>query len=397
MCEQAGGPSFRPAIDTDRFFDWASTAPNSSACLAAMSEFADAAASHHCPPDFLTASTDALSALRDRIRTVFGAEPDVDVALVRSVAEASSVLARALVLPPGSSVVVSAADHPALVAPWCWLTGVRPDIDLRTIACTGSGVLDLDHAVRLIDSTTAVVACSHLTHLDGVLQPVEELTALTRHRSGALVIIDGAQSAGRVPVRFDALGADVFLASARKALLGPLGTGFVLMRSRVRHTVRPVVFSSRNALAGVRHDGSWRPGLRCRSGAAVFEGNLPDLRALSGLSASLRAYQEAGPDQMAGECRARAESLASLAGQAGYRSLRRPPGGLTGITRLSSPRVADHRRIKADLASRGFAVAADREWLRISVHAFSTEEGIAALCDHMSAYGTPPSIRARTA
>jgi cysteine desulfurase/selenocysteine lyase len=377
---------FRPVVDTRRFFDWASTSPVSAACAAVMDDYARAALAHPSPPDFLTERTRGVDSLRDEIRAVFAAPPDTDVSFVRSVAEASSAMARTMAVPRGGNVVVTAADHPALVAPWCWLTGTRPDVELRTVRSEASGRLDLEHAERLVDADTAVVTCTHLTHLDGVLQPVRALAELVRRRSGALLIVDGAQSAGRLPVRFDRLGADIYTASGRKALLGPLGAGFLIAAPGVLDSFGPLVFSARNCSVRARADGRWQPGAQHTGGSAVLEGNLPDLRLLFGLAASLAGYRQAGPTRLARRCRAAADEVARLLPAAGLRAVGPPGSGCHGIRRWRSPSVRDHRELKARLGRVGFSLAATREWIRISVHAFTSADDIARLCDHLRSY-----------
>ncbi|MGQ4436282.1 MULTISPECIES: aminotransferase class V-fold PLP-dependent enzyme [unclassified Streptomyces] len=393
----ADDTDFRPVADISGFFDWASTAPLSSACVRALADFAEESAVHPAPPDFLTDRTAGLDALRDAIRSVFGVGPDADVALVRSVSEASSALARALPLPASCDVVVTAGDHAALTAPWCWLAGERNTVRLITVPCKDSGLIDLDRAEQLITARTAVVACTHVTHLDGVLQPVAELAALVKRKSRALVVLDAAQSVGRVRVDFDTLGADILIASGRKALLSPLGTGFLIAAPGVLEEMSPMVFSPRNCEVRSATDGAWQPGLRQCGGPSAFEGNLPDLRSLHGLLASLTAYRRAGPHLLADRCRTAASLVLDFARRADFRIAgQATASGRYGIVRLRSPRVADHRELKARIAVGGFSLAAAERWLRISVHAFTTTEDIAGLFDALTPFGLRPDPVRRT-
>ncbi|MGQ4353990.1 aminotransferase class V-fold PLP-dependent enzyme [Streptomyces drozdowiczii] len=381
------GESFRPAARTTRFFDWASTAPLSAACVRAMTEWRTAVARHPSPPDFQSEDLARLDVLRKRIGSVFAAGADAEVAFVRSVSEASSALARALDLPQGSEILVTAADHPALAASWCWLAGRRPDLRLRTVPCLPSGRIDLERAQRLLSGRTAVVTCTHLTHLDGVLQPVAELAALVRRWSPALLIVDAAQSVGRVPVDFGALGADILVASGRKALLGPMGAGFVIAAPEALAALSPLVFSPRSCEARVGPAGEWLPGVRERTGAAAFEGNLPDLAALHGLHASLLAYRRAGHRELAGGVRSAADAVLTEARHRGFLLVgAAASAGRHGIVRLRSPVATDHREVKHRLAARGFSLAATRDWLRLSVHAFTAPDDIAGLFDHLTPF-----------
>jgi L-cysteine/cystine lyase len=59
--------------------------------------------------------------------------------------------------------------------------------------------------------------------------PLRDIAELAR-RHGLLVIVDGAQSAGQVPVDLHALGIDVYAMAGQKWLCGPEGTGLLYVR-----------------------------------------------------------------------------------------------------------------------------------------------------------------------
>jgi L-cysteine/cystine lyase len=58
--------------------------------------------------------------------------------------------------------------------------------------------------------------------------PVARIAALA-HERGALVVVDGAQAAGAIPLRFDELGVDLYAVPAQKWLLGPEGMGALVV------------------------------------------------------------------------------------------------------------------------------------------------------------------------
>jgi L-cysteine/cystine lyase len=70
------------------------------------------------------------------------------------------------------------------------------------------------------------------------VMPVRAIADLARAR-GALVVIDGAQSAGAIPIDLEATGADVYAVPGQKWLLGPEGTGAVAVTRAGRDRLAP--------------------------------------------------------------------------------------------------------------------------------------------------------------
>ena len=77
-------------------------------------------------------------------------------------------------------------------------------------------------------------------------------------------MVDGAQAAGAIPVRFDELGADLYAVSAQKWLLGPEGMGALVVdpsRDR-RPSSRPSAARSASSGSTARGDAAWWPDAR---------------------------------------------------------------------------------------------------------------------------------------
>ena len=79
-----------------------------------------------------------------------------------------------------------------------------------------------------ITPDTRLVSISHVLWTTGAVLPVARIAELA-HARGALVVVDGAQAAGAIPVRFEDLGADAYAVPAQKWLLGPEGMGALVV------------------------------------------------------------------------------------------------------------------------------------------------------------------------
>ena len=96
---------------------------------------------------------------------------------------------------------------------------------VRGIVCTRGGY-GAQRMVDAIDERTLLVECSHVLFRTSTvvdLAPIVEKA----HAVGALVVVDGYQAAGALPVDVVALGADVYLGGSVKYLSGGPGNGWM--------------------------------------------------------------------------------------------------------------------------------------------------------------------------
>jgi cysteine desulfurase / selenocysteine lyase len=125
---------------------------------------------------------------------------------------------------------------------------LRPLSDLRergwvTTTClpvdSATGQIDPDDIRRAIRPETRLIALTHASNVTGVLQPIRAIGRIAREM-GVPLIVDAAQSIGHVPidVREDCI--DLLAAPGHKALLGPLGTGFLYIRPGIENRLRTI-------------------------------------------------------------------------------------------------------------------------------------------------------------
>jgi selenocysteine lyase/cysteine desulfurase len=130
------------------------------------------------------------------------------------------------VLRPGDRVVRTSYDHNSVRRPVAALA--RIGVGETVLPGFSDGHFDLDEAERALAGARLLVL-SHASNVLGTVAPVAEL-AERAHAHGALVLVDGSQSAGHLAVDVEALGIDLFAFTGHKGLLGPQGTGGLYVR-----------------------------------------------------------------------------------------------------------------------------------------------------------------------
>ena len=124
---------------------------------------------------------------------------------------------------PGSRVVISGYEHNAVTRPLYAM-----DVRLRVAR---SPLFDqraaLESFRRELDQGAGLAVCTHVSNVFGFILPIEEIAALCRER-GVPLIVDASQSAGCLPLDFEALGAAFAAMPGHKGLYGPQGTGLLL-------------------------------------------------------------------------------------------------------------------------------------------------------------------------
>src|SRR5712692_974634 len=101
----------------------------------------------------------------------------------------------------------------------------------------------------LVTPRTRLIVLSHVTWTTGAVLDIAEVARMGRER-GIPVLIDGAQSAGAIPVDVKALGVDFYAIPGQKWLCGPDGTGALYVRRKAQGSMVPTYVS----LFSVKHE-----------------------------------------------------------------------------------------------------------------------------------------------
>ncbi len=139
----------------------------------------------------------------------------------------------------GDEIVVTIMEHHSNFLPWQQLAQ-RKKCLLKIIPLTSEFSLDLNAAKAIITAKTKILACSYVSNVLGVVNPVKELIQLAK-KNNAYTIIDAAQAIPHFKIDVQELGCD-FLAFSGHKMLGPTGIGILYGRKSLLTQVEPVIF-----------------------------------------------------------------------------------------------------------------------------------------------------------
>ncbi len=176
---------------------------------------------------------------RESVRAFINAQSVREVIFTRNATEGINLVARAwgdANVRSGDEVLISAMEHHSNIVPWQQLCG-RVGATLKVAPIDDRGVLIVEEFEKLLGPRTQMVAITALSNALGTINPVVELTKMAK-AAGAMVLIDGSQSAYHFATDVQALGADFFVFTGHK-VYGPTGIGVLWGREAVLEAMPP--------------------------------------------------------------------------------------------------------------------------------------------------------------
>ncbi len=176
--------------------------------------------------------TEIPARLRGVLAQLLGAHTD-EVALANSSSYGLHLISNGLDLVAGDEVIVAANDFPSDVLPWLRLreTGVV----VKQLEPTGK-VLTAAEIATEITPATRVVCLTWVHSFSGHVVDLDAVGELCR-RVGALLVVNGAQGIGAIPISPGSQPIDALVGVGFKYLCGPYGTGLLWLGPRAMDRV----------------------------------------------------------------------------------------------------------------------------------------------------------------
>jgi len=259
-----------------------------------------------------------IEAARAAVASLLGADPERTLLGPGCTTWVNAVLTGRL--QSGDRVVVSALEHNAVMRPLRRLEELRSVGVAVVEGASDDGVPTASEvAAATALAPTALVVLTHASNVTGAVLPVADVAAAV---APVPVLVDGAQTAGVLPFDFAASGAAAYACSGHKGLLGPSGTGVLLLAEGFE--VEPLVAGGTGSRSESEEMPPWLPDR--------LEAGTPNVVGIAGLGGACRWLASAGVARLReAECRLVERLVAGLSEIGGVSLPGRAAGSSVGV------------------------------------------------------------------
>ncbi|NJI02848.1 SufS family cysteine desulfurase [Staphylococcus agnetis] len=235
-------------------------------------------------------ATDGYEGARETVRRFIHATYFEEIIFTRGTTAAINLVAHSYGdahIQEGDEIVVTQMEHHANIVPWQQLAK-RKNATLKFIPMTESGELTIEAVQETITDRTKIVAIAHVSNVLGTINDIKTIAQIA-HEHGAIIAVDGAQSAPHMKVDVQDLDVDFYSFSGHK-MLGPTGIGVLYGRRALLKDMEPIEFGGDMIDFVGLHESTWT------DLPTKFEAGTPLIAQAIGLKAAIEYLERIGFD-----------------------------------------------------------------------------------------------------
>ncbi|MEE1438889.1 MAG: SufS family cysteine desulfurase [Lachnospiraceae bacterium] len=184
-------------------------------------------------------ATDRYEEARECVAKFIHAASAKEIIFTRNATESLNLIAYSYGLShlrEGDEIVVSILEHHSNQLPWR-MVAEKTGAVVKYLECDRQGHISDADLQAAFSEKTKLVAVTQVSNVLGIRTPIEKIVALAR-KSGAVVVLDAAQSTPHMEVDVQKLGVD-FLAFSGHKLMAPMGIGVLCGRKELLSEMPP--------------------------------------------------------------------------------------------------------------------------------------------------------------
>ncbi len=203
-------------------------------------------------------ATDAYENAREKVADFIGAEKSSEIIFTRNASESLNLVAYSWGLAnvkKGDEIVIAISEHHSNILPW-QMVAKKTGATLVYLECDENGVYS-EEELKKINEKTKVLAIAQVSNVLGCPKPIKKLSLLA-HKYGAVIVVDGAQSAPHMPIDVRDMDADFFAFSGHK-MLAPMGIGVLYAKETLLNDMPPFLVGGEMIEYVTREDATYAP------------------------------------------------------------------------------------------------------------------------------------------
>lgn len=184
-------------------------------------------------------ATDRYEEARECVAKFIHAASAKEIIFTRNATESLNLVAYSYGLShlqKGDEIVVSILEHHSNQLPWR-MVAEKTGAVVKYLECDRQGHISDADLQAAFSEKTKLVAVTQVSNVLGIMTPIDKIVALAR-KSGAVVVLDAAQSTPHMEVDVQKLGVD-FLAFSGHKLMAPMGIGVLYGRKELLSEMPP--------------------------------------------------------------------------------------------------------------------------------------------------------------
>jgi len=188
-------------------------------------------------------------------------------------------------LKKGDHVITTSLEHNAVARPLALLEE-KGIIELTYMPCEKDGNIDVSSLAAYIKPNTKLMIMTHASNVTGAILPYEHCAKIAKEH-GVNFVLDAAQTAGLIDINFERSDIAALVFTGHKTLMGPVGTGGFIIKSRFAEILEPFISGGTGSISHLLKHPEFMPD--------KFSAGTPNTLGILGLTASVNFINKTRP------------------------------------------------------------------------------------------------------
>ncbi|MCR5661779.1 MAG: aminotransferase class V-fold PLP-dependent enzyme [bacterium] len=188
-------------------------------------------------------------------------------------------------LKAGDHAITTMLEHNSVLRPLYRLEDMG--MELSIVEADSQGRINYDDFAEKLRPHTKAIICTHASNLTGNILHIQQIGKFAKEH-GLLFIVDASQTAGVFTIDMDEQNIDILCITGHKSLMGPQGTGAIVVREGVE--IAPLKTGGSGIHTFDRHHPQEMP--------TKLEAGTLNMHGIAGLNAAIKHIQAIGIDKI---------------------------------------------------------------------------------------------------